>query len=157
MFFRAKPVIEIVAPITGVAKRLSEVPDPIFAEKIVGDGVAIVPSGQEVVAPFSCEVVQIAHAQHALAVRNEQGVEFLIHMGIDTVKMKEDVFHYTVQVGDKVQKGDVMLRVDWDRIKDQSYNTISPCLILNYQDMKQTKFYYGDVKAGETKLMEIAR
>ncbi len=157
MFFRAKPAVEIAAPITGVAMRLSEVPDPIFAEKIVGDGVAIVPSGQEVVAPFSCEVVQIAHTKHALAVRSEQGVEFLIHMGIDTVQMKEHVFHYCVGVGDKVKKGDVLLRVDWDRIREQSYNTISPCLILNYRDMKQTKFYYGDMKAGETKLMEIAR
>ena len=157
MFFRAKPVVEIAAPITGVALRLAEVPDPIFAEKIVGDGVAILPSEREVVAPFACEVVQIARAQHALAVRGDQGIEFLIHMGIDTVQMKENVFHYSVGVGDRLKKGDVMLRVDWDKIRDRSYNTISPCLILNYRDMKQTKFYYGDVKAGETKLMEVGR
>ncbi len=155
MFFKPRPMTGIAAPMTGTAVKLCDVPDPIFAEKIVGDGIAIVPSGNEVAAPFDGQVVQIAHTRHALALRDETGIEFLIHMGIDTVQMKENAFSYTVKVGDKVNKGDVLLRVDWEMIRGGGYNTISPCLILNYKSMRQTKFYYGDVAAGETRIMDV--
>ena len=155
MFFKPKPMTGIVAPMTGTAVKLCDVPDPIFAEKIVGDGIAIVPLESEVVAPIGGRVVQIAHTQHALALRDEAGIEFLIHMGIDTVQLKEQAFFYFVKVGDEVKRGDVLLRVDWEMIRSRGYNIISPCLILNYRSMKQTKFYYGEVTAGETKIMDV--
>ncbi len=155
MFFKPKPMTGITAPMTGTAVKLCDVPDPIFAEKIVGDGIAIIPTGGEVVAPVGGRVVQIAHTQHALAMKNEAGIEFLIHMGIDTVQMKEQAFSYCVKVGDEVGRGDVLLRVDWEKIRDCGYNTISPCLILNYKSMKQMKFYYGEVTAGKTRIMDV--
>lgn len=156
MFFKPKPMIEVAAPITGIAEQLSQVPDPIFAGKIVGDGIAVIPTGSEVVAPFDCEVIQIAHTLHAIAVRSKEGIEFLIHMGIDTVQMKEKAYDYCVRVGEKVSKGEMLLRVDWELIQRSGYPTVSPCIILNYQKVKQTKFFYGEVVAGSSKIMEIS-
>lgn len=155
MFFRSKPAFEIVAPVTGTAIPLDKVPDPIFAEKTVGDGIAIIPSGSEVVAPFDCEVIQIAHTGHALAVCGSNGLEFLIHLGIDTVQLKKNIFHYCVQTGDKVKKGERMVSVDWDTIRESSYSSISPCLLLDYQKLKRTRFYYGALEAGKTKIMDV--
>ncbi len=155
MLFRVKSAFEVVAPISGTAIPLDKVPDPIFARRIIGDGIAIIPTSAEVVAPFACEIIQIAHTRHALAVRSSSGLEFLIHLGIDTVQLKEDVFHYCVQAGDKMKKGELLLKVDWNRIKECSYNLASPCLLLDYQKLRQTRFYYGDLEAGKTKIMDV--
>lgn len=140
---------------TGISKRLEQVPDPVFSQHIVGDGAAIEPAGPEVVAPFDGEVAQIAQGGHAVALRNSQGIELLIHMGIDTVQIEEKVFCWFVSEGQKVKRGELLARADWGRIRELSYEAVSPCLLLNSGEMKQARYFYGEMEAGKTKLMEV--
>ena len=101
-----------MAPLSGTLVPIEESPDPVFAQKMVGDGVAINPTGSEVVAPCAGTVSQIHDAKHAVAVKADNGVEVLIHVGIDTVMLKGEGFEAKVKVGDKVSAGQPLLSFD---------------------------------------------
>ena len=95
-FFKKKD-IELYAPLTGNAVPLTDVPDPVFAEKMVGDGIAILPTSNQVLAPCDGKVVQIFPTNHAVGIEAEGGVDLLIHVGIDTVELKGEGFKRLVE------------------------------------------------------------
>lgn len=123
-------------PIAGKVMALSEVPDKTFSDKLVGDGVAIDPSEGIVYAPMDAKIAQLFSTNHAIGLRSESGVEILIHVGIDTVKMKGDGFRAFVKKGDTVKMGSKLIEFDISKIRSQAKSTISPVIVTNMADVK---------------------
>ena len=120
---------DIYSPIEGEAVELTEVPDQVFSEKMMGDGVAIKPTSGTVRAPFDGEVVTDFPTKHALGLTNEGGLELLVHFGLDTVNLKGEGFDLKVAAGDKIKKGDVLMEVDLDYIRENAKSDITPIII----------------------------
>ena len=134
----------ILAPMTGTAVAITEVPDPIFIEKILGDGVAIVPTEGKVVSPVS----KVAETGHIYAVTSDNGVEVVIHVGLETVALNGKCFQIHVKEGDKVKAGDLLADADLEFIKETGRNSITPIVI-------GSSLEEGEVQAGKTVIMEI--
>jgi sugar PTS system EIIA component len=121
----------IVAPLSGTVVPLEDVPDPVFAQKMMGDGIAIDPTDGDVVAPVDGEVIQLFPTKHAVGLRSEAGVELLIHVGIDTVAMNGEGFTAHVQAGDRVKRGERLLSVDFSLVREKAKSAITPIIITN--------------------------
>ncbi len=123
-FFKKKKkeekIVSIASPVKGKVVKLEEVPDPVFAEKMVGDGFAVEPENGEVFAPVSGEVTLQPEGYHAIGIKTQEGLEVLVHFGLETVELKGEGFTPHVKVGDMVKKGDKVLSVDIEKIKRQS-------------------------------------
>ncbi|MBO9696808.1 MAG: phosphoenolpyruvate--protein phosphotransferase [Sphingopyxis sp.] len=121
----------ITSPLRGWATTLDSVPDPVFARRMMGDGVAIQPLGDTVVAPFDGEVVTLHDAGHAVSLRSAEGAEVLIHVGLDTVMLKGEGFTPLVAVGDRVSRGDPLIRFDLDAVALAATSLITPVIVTN--------------------------
>ncbi len=126
--------IVIHSPLRGEACPLSEVKDPVFGEKIMGDGLAIMPLSGRVVAPVDGTVGMIIDSKHAISIVSDQGTEILIHVGLDTVKLDGEFYQAFVNTGDKVKVGDLLLEFDMEQIKAAGYDVITPVVICNTAD-----------------------
>lgn len=138
------------SPLTGEANDLSEVPDEVFASKIMGDGAVVVPSDGTVIAPADGVISFVFPSKHAVGLTTTDGLELLIHIGIDTVKLDGKGFETYVKEGDKVKAGDKILSFDLEFIKDNAPSIASPCICtaLN-SNQKVHLLKTGDIKAGE--------
>lgn len=126
-FFKGKEKGNVLyAPCKGKVVPLTEVPDPTFSEKLLGDGFAVIPTEGKVYAPADAEVTMVFDTLHAITLTSSQGAEILIHIGLDTVTLKGAPFTAHVAAGDKVKKGDLLMDVDLDKIKEAGLNTITP-------------------------------
>ena len=145
--------IELNSPLTGIAKDLSEAPDAAFAEKMMGDGAVIIPTDGYVLAPADAEVCFVFPSKHAVGLRTKDGIELLIHIGIDTVSLDGKGFEAFVKDGDMVKQGDKLLKVDLDFVKENAPSIASPyiCTALNSKQ-KIRLLKTGEVKAGEALL-----
>lgn len=132
--------IVVAAPMKGKAVALSEVNDPTFSEGLLGKGIAIIPSEGKVYAPVDGEIGLVFDTRHAVSMTGDEGMEVLIHVGLDTVNLKGEGYEAHVSAGDKVKKGDLLLSVDLDKVKEAGYDTITPVIICNTDD-------YADVVA----------
>lgn len=148
---------EITAPQTGVCVALTEVPDDVFAEKVLGDGIAIKPIADSVFSPVNGTIIQVAHTFHALGIEGDDGVEILVHLGINTVELKGEGFKCYVKVGDKVKKGDKLMDMDRAFIESKGYNTISPCIITNMDSISKLEINTGAVKAKESAVISYKK
>ena len=138
------------APAAGKAVSLKEVNDPTFSEGILGDGVAVIPSDGKIFAPADGTIGMIFETLHAVSLTTEYGAEILIHVGLDTVKLKGECFEGHVKAGDTVKKGDLLLTVDLEKVKAAGYDTITPMLICNTDNFAEVKGLIGkDVAPGE--------
>lgn len=146
--------IVVVSPVTGSAVSLDQVPDPVFSQKIIGDGVAVVPEDGRIVSPVDGEVVSVAETLHAYGFRSEDGLEVLIHFGLETVALKGEFFKCHVKVGDKVKAGDLVAEADLEGLKERQINPITPVLICGGLDGRTMSSVTGPVKAGE-KVIEV--
>ncbi|WP_104202512.1 phosphoenolpyruvate--protein phosphotransferase [Billgrantia saliphila] len=117
------------APVDGVVVPLGEVPDPVFADGILGEGIALDPLGECLYAPCDGEVVQCARTRHAVTLRTEAGVELLIHLGLDTVELAGEGIELVVAVGDRVTTGDPLCRFDADRVAQRALSLITPLVV----------------------------
>lgn len=126
--------IELCAPVAGTVKALSDVPDKTFADKVLGDGAAIVPSEGKVYAPADGTVANIMESKHGIMFVTESGVEILIHIGLDTVNLNGKYFKSHVSEGDKVKKGKLLVEFDMDAIKKEGYDLITPVVVTNISD-----------------------
>ena len=154
---KKKNVEEIGAPIEGVAVASSEVPDPTFAEEMLGKGIAIKPAVGKVYAPVDATVGMIFDTKHAITLTSEGGAEILIHVGLDTVSLNGAPFTVHVSADDKVKKGDLPMEFDMDAIKAAGLEVISPVIICNSDDFQGLERFVGkDVKPGD-KIMEIEK
>ena len=124
--------IDVTSPMIGKALPLSEVPDPAFSQKLMGEGIAIEPTDNNVYAPYDGEVTAVFEAsKHAIGLVLDNGVELLIHVGIDTVNLTNNEFEYHVKLNQKVKKGDRLISFDPQAIKQAGYPLITPVIIVN--------------------------
>jgi PTS system beta-glucosides-specific IIC component len=130
----AAQLIAIASPVKGKVKDLSQVEDEAFASGALGKGVAVVPSEGKIVAPCDGEIVTFFPTGHAFGLLSDTGVEVLVHVGLDTVKLNGKYFTAKAKQGDKVKKGQVLLEVDFDGIKSEGYATTTPVVITNADD-----------------------
>lgn len=121
----------IAAPLNGMAVPLSEVNDAVFSQKILGDGVAIQPAEGKVFAPVDGKVSALFETKHAIGLTSDDGVELLIHVGIDTVNLQGRYFTAHVQTGDQVKQGDLLISFDQQAIQKEGYETVTPVLVAN--------------------------
>lgn len=125
----------IYSPLSGELLPIEDVPDPVFSQKIVGNGLAIVPNEGIAYAPLNGIISAVVKGGHALAIKDEDGLELLIHIGIDTVNLKGDGFNCFVNEGQRVSKGEKLIEFDIERIEKAGLSTISPIVLLtqNYR------------------------
>jgi len=149
--FKSKVLEEIVAPIKGTVVNSAEVPDPTFAEEMLGKGVAIIPSEGKVYAPCDGTVSLVFDTKHAISFTSEKGAEILVHVGLDTVELKGEFYTALVNTGDTVKKGDQVLEFDMEKISAAGYKLITPVVVCNTDDYKEIKTLTGkDKNIGET-------
>ncbi len=128
---RKKNDCTVYAPMKGRCVGIQAVSDPVFSDEILGKGVAIVPEEGTVYAPADGVISAAFPTGHAVAVTTGQGVEILIHVGLDTVNLNGKYFETFVQADQKVKKGDMLLRADLEKIKAEGYDVITPVVICN--------------------------
>lgn len=149
-------IATLVAPVSGEIVPLDAVPDEAFASKAVGDGVAIKPSDKRVAAPIAGTVVKIFNTNHAFCLESENGVEIVVHMGLDTVALGGQGFTRLVEEGAQVTAGQPVLEMDLDYLNAHARSMISPVVVSNIEDFAGlTLLTQGQVIAGETPLYEI--
>jgi len=154
--FKKKKYVDIYSPINGILLKIEDVPDPVFSRKMVGDGVALEPTEGIVYSPVNGTLIQLFPTKHALGIKTEEGLEILIHIGMDTVEMKGNGFESFVLEGEKVKIGNKLLKFDMELVKKEHPLT-SPIIITNMDIVdKIVKESYGEeVKAGKTKIMRV--
>ena len=152
----AKTVESLVSPITGDVVALEQVPDEAFASKAVGDGIAVKPASNIVVAPAAGTVVKIFNTNHAFCLETNNGAEIVVHMGIDTVALEGKGFKRLVEEGTDVKAGEPILKMDLDFLNANARSMISPVVCSNSDDYSALVILAsGKVVAGQTPLYEI--
>ena len=147
-----KPVKTVIisSPITGVAADLSTTPDEAFSQGMMGLGAAMTPSDPIVRAPEDGEVAYVFDTKHAIGFVTDSGVNMLLHIGVDTVKLGGQGFEALVENGQKVKKGDPLLKLDIDYIKANAPSIVSPVLCTDLEDNQNVRLLKtGEVKAGD--------
>ena len=145
----------VYAPLTGKAVPLEQVPDPVFSEKVLGDGVAIIPEDGRIVSPVDGQIVSVAETGHAYGFSTEDGLELLVHVGLETVSLKGECFKVHVKERDQVKKGDLVAEVDLAYLAEKNINPITPVLICSDIDDQDLKCAEGDVEAGKTAVLML--
>lgn len=147
--------IRILSPLTGTAVALEEVPDPVFSQKIIGDGVAIIPRDGKLVSPIDGEVVSVAETLHAYGLRSKDGIEVMVHFGLETVALKGEFFTCHVKQGDKVKAGDLLAEADIQMLEEKQVNLITPVLICGGMENRTMNTVSGPVSAGSDTVITL--
>ena len=122
---------KVYSPVSGQVTVLEKVNDATFSEKLMGDGIAVIPEDNHILAPFSGVVSALFPTKHAIGLTSDSGIELLIHIGIDTVELNGQYFTSFVQSGDKVVKGQKLIEVDIEKVKEAGYDVITPVIVTN--------------------------
>ncbi|WP_237387837.1 PTS glucose transporter subunit IIA [Xenorhabdus sp. Sc-CR9] len=149
--------IEIIAPLSGEIVSIEDVPDVVFAEKIVGDGIAIKPTGNKIVAPVNGTIGKIFETNHAFSIESDSGIELFVHFGIDTVELKGEGFTRIAEEGQRVQRGDLVLEFDLAFLEERAKSTLTPVVISNMDEIKELSKVTGSVVVGESVIMRIKK
>lgn len=147
--------IRILSPLTGTVVPLEEVPDPVFSQKIIGDGIAIIPKDGRLLSPVDGEVVSVAETLHAYGLRSEDGVEVMVHFGLETVALKGEYFTCHVKQGDHVKAGDLLAEADLVGLKEKQVNTVTPVLICGGMENRTMNTGSGTVEAGKDTVITL--
>ncbi|UJL45086.1 PTS glucose transporter subunit IIA [Virgibacillus sp. NKC19-16] len=148
LFKKENPTTEIYAPISGEIIPLEEVPDPVFSQKMMGDGIAIKPSEGSIYSPVNGKIAQIPETKHAIGLRTEDGIEILIHIGLETVSLNGKGFNVSVNTGDKVSVGQQLMEFDLEYIRNNAESDITPVVITNGNETDKT-YTMADQKEGK--------
>ncbi|AST57949.1 glucose-specific phosphotransferase enzyme IIA component [Thermoanaerobacterium thermosaccharolyticum] len=124
----------ITSPMVGDLVDITNVSEPVFSQKMMGDGVAIVPTDGVVVSPIDGVVLNVFRTKHAIGLRSKCGIEIMIHIGLETVELNGEGFETYVEDGQSVNKGDKLLSFNLEKIRSKSYNPISPVVITNMDE-----------------------
>ena len=147
--------ILVLSPITGFADKIENAPDEAFASKMMGDGAVVTPKAPIVKAPVDGEVTFVFDSKHAIGIKDSNGLDFIIHVGIDTVKLGGKGFDVFVRAGDKVKHGDTLMKLDLEYLKKNAPSLVSPVLCTDMNNKMTIKLLKeGAIQAGE-KLFEI--
>ncbi|HDT0143654.1 TPA: PTS glucose transporter subunit IIA [Klebsiella pneumoniae subsp. pneumoniae] len=149
--------IEIVAPLSGEIVNIEDVPDVVFAEKIVGDGIAIKPTGNKMVAPVDGTIGIIFETNHAFSIESDSGIELFVHFGIDTVELKGEGFKRIAEEGQRVKVGDPVIEFDLPLLEEKAKSTLTPVVISNMDEIKELIKLSGSVTVGETPVIRIKK
>lgn len=142
--------MKVLAPISGKAVPLSEVPDEVFAEGMAGEGGAIVPvSSGEALAPVAGSLVRLFEGGHAFGIETDEGVELIVHLGLDTIEMRGRGFEKVAREGDRVEAGQPIVRFDLEEIRAAGYDPVTPVVVTNPEDHPVSNLASGEVRAGE--------
>ena len=152
----APKTIEVKAPISGKYVAIENIPDPVFAQKMMGEGFGIEPIEGTVVSPIKGEIVNVFPTKHAIGIKADNGLEVLIHVGLETVAMNGEGFETKVAVGDKVEVGEALLNFDIALIQEKASSIISPVIITNSDIISNFEINnVTDVVKGETTVLKI--
>jgi multiphosphoryl transfer protein len=146
---------QLIAPLSGHLVPIEQVPDPVFAQKMVGDGISIDPTSQQLLAPCDGEVIQLHPSNHAVTVKTPDGLEVLMHIGLDTVTLRGEGFSPRVKVGDRVQTGDVLIEFDADYVALHARSLLTQVVITNSDQVATFSPYLGIVRAGQDVALEL--
>ncbi len=154
MFGLFKKEGALVAPISGKTVDITTVPDAVFAEKMAGDGLAINPTGDTVVAPADGELTMLFGTKHAFGMTLDKGVQILVHIGLDTVSLNGEGFTALKNQGDMVKKGEPIVKIDRELIQGKGLSLITPVIFTDMDVLKSFEAQLGiDVIAGETTVL----
>ena len=153
----AKKTDDFYAPMAGKAVPITEVPDPTFAEGMLGNGIAIEPSEGKVYAPCDATVDMMFTTGHAVSLVADNGAEILIHVGLETVGLEGKPFTVHVANGDKVKKGQLMIEVDLEAVKAAGLPTITPMLVCNTDDYPTFDTFVGKAVTNEDVVIALAK
>lgn len=147
--------LEILSPLTGEAVPLTQVPDEAFAGGHMGPGLAVEPSEGRLVAPFDGKIVHVIKSSHAVMIEHPSGLQFLFHLGINTVSLKGEGFTAHVTVGDTVKAGQLLIEFDLAGIREAGYPAISPIIVTNAGEVTNSvETITGPVTAGGSVILK---
>lgn len=146
----------LASPLTGRAVPLEEVPDPTFADKILGGGAAVIPECNVLTSPADGVIDSIPDTRHAVMMTTDSGIELLMHIGIDTVELKGQHYRALVSPGDKVTAGQPLIEFDRDAIIQAGYETVTPVIITNSDVFRIRQVFLGTVSQSSP-LMEAEK
>ncbi|MGV3243932.1 PTS sugar transporter subunit IIA [Staphylococcus sp. 11261D007BR] len=148
--------IEVFAPMSGEFVKIEDIPDPVFAQKMMGDGFGIEPSEGMVVSPIEGVVDNVFPTKHAIGLKADNGLEVLVHIGIDTVQLNGEGFDILVNSGDRVSVGDELVQFDVDYVTDNAKSIVSPVILTNSDQTSSIDFNeQTSLTKGETKVIDV--
>ncbi|WP_010529793.1 PTS sugar transporter subunit IIA [Lentibacillus jeotgali] len=152
LFKKGDSKTEIYTPVNGEIVQLEEVPDPVFSQKMMGDGVAVKPAEGKIYAPIDGEIIQIPETKHAIGLRAKDGTEVLVHIGLETVSLEGKGFTASVSIGDQVSIGQPLMDFDLEYIRNNASSDMTPIVITNAQETgkQYTMTEEKEGKASET-------
>ncbi|QJC31835.1 PTS glucose transporter subunit IIA [Enterobacteriaceae endosymbiont of Donacia tomentosa] len=159
-FFKKTKTIQstkIYAPIDGTIIDIETVPDTVFSDKIVGDGIAINPTGNVMVAPIDGTIGKIFETNHAFSIKTANNIELFVHFGIDTINLKGKGFKRILnfEKNNKVKKGDIIIELDLNYLIKTAKSILTPVVISNTEEIKKIKKYSGNIIAGIDPILKI--
>ena len=129
----------LYAPVSGKMIMIEDVPDKTFSNKVLGDGVAFQVEGDKVYSPCNGKITLIADTKHALIIENENGVEVMIHIGLDTVELNGEGFEVSVKTGQKVKKGQLLVEIDKEVMKKNNIDLTTMMILIDTKDKKYSR------------------
>ncbi|WP_203246389.1 PTS sugar transporter subunit IIA [Sporosarcina beigongshangi] len=151
-----KRKLEIFAPVNGEIIPLDQVPDPVFSQKMMGEGVAVIPTEGTFRSPVEGTVVLISDSKHAIGLRTSDGTEILIHIGLETVTLQGKGFKALVETGDNVSLAQPLIEVDLDYIREHATSIVTPIIITNSSEKAIQCTHTKDGIAGKTLVMTVS-
>ena len=148
-------IVNVYAPVSGKIVAVEKVPDAVFSEKIVGDGLAIAPKGQLILAPIDGTIGKIFETNHAFSIESNQGLEIFVHFGIGTVELRGNGFKRLAEEGQEVKIGDPILEFDLDYLTEHADSLLTPVLIANMEDIQGLDKKQGNVEAGKDIIFSV--
>ena len=157
MFEKNAKMISIKAVEDGRTIPMDQVKDQTFAQELLGPGIAIIPSNGIVTSPINGTIATVMDTKHAVCIQGEDGLELIVHVGLDTVELNGKYYQAYKQTGDQVKAGDVLLEFDLEEIAKAGYDVTTPIVITNLSGYKITKCLTGQqVKAGD-EVIQLAK
>lgn len=150
-----KELTEIISPLSGKTVPLDSVPDEVFSERVLGDGCAVIPADGRIYSPVDGVVTSAADTLHAYGFRSDNGIEVLVHFGLETVSLKGRGFTSHVKEGDRVKKGDLIAEADMDYLRECNINTVTPVIITGGARGLKPSFTEGETKGGKDTLITL--
>lgn len=138
---------EVVSPFTGALVALDDVNDEVFSERVMGEGVAVMPSEGRVVAPVSGTIAKLFEGGHGFAIETPEGLQILVHVGLETVHLKGDGFTVEASEGQEINAGDEIVTVDLERMSELTIDIVSPVVVISGEAATVTAS--TEVKAGD--------
>lgn len=152
---QAERTLRLIAPLSGYLLPLEQVPDPVFAQKMVGEGISIDPTSNVLVSPCAGEAIQLHPSNHAVTVRTAEGIEILMHIGLDTVELRGEGFKPRVKLGDRVATGTPLIEFDIDYVALHAKSLLTQVVVTNTERVAEFVYSSGLVQSGKDVFLEV--